>query len=286
MMRAHEKGKGKEADPHGPASSTTSLRGANQHSPSDPEFSLDGSAVWVENHPDQLPHLPSSIGSTHTAPSSRSTTSSVRGRKSTDASSTSSTQRREDRAMTPAPNAATPVLKDTHYFPATIDYNDHQLPIRLPVYTFPEEVGDVGSVRSLNCCHPSDQLSTAVLAHPARADVLQSICVDNWSSAPASAHKWQPDASYHNPHQRTRYRETYNFPRASSSCRPSVELRVISMRPWLWVRDSPERLRQAGLPVREPDEQGGMGVNVSTSMLWIVLPRDDPHLYDPAWLMR
>ena len=144
MIRTREeKGKGKDSEQRGSVSSTASLQGPAQHSPSDADFSLDGSAVWVENHPDQLPHLPSSMGSTQTAASTRSGTSSVRGRKSTDASSTSSLHRREDGTATPAPNAATPVLKDTHFFPATITYNDHQLPIRLPMYTFPEEVGDV-----------------------------------------------------------------------------------------------------------------------------------------------
>lgn len=145
MMRARDdKGKGNDAAQRDPGSSTTSLQAANQYSPSDNSFSLDGSAVWVESGSvDQSPRLPTSMGSTHTGSTSRAT--SVRGRKSTDASSTSSLHARRDDsgAQTPAPNATPPMLKDTHYFPATIDYNDHQLPIRLPMYTFPEEVGDV-----------------------------------------------------------------------------------------------------------------------------------------------
>lgn len=146
MMRGRDdKGKTKEVEQKGPGSSTTSLQtSSNQYSPSDNSFSLDGSAVWVESGGlDQSPRVPSSVGSTQTGSSSRGT--SVRGRKSTDASSTSSLRARRDdsRTQTPAPNAVPPVLKDTHFFPATIDYNDHQLPIRLPMYTFPEEVGDV-----------------------------------------------------------------------------------------------------------------------------------------------
>lgn len=149
MIRTRdEKGKGRDTEQNRPGSSTTSLQAANQSSPSDNSFSLDGSAVWVESGSiDQSPRLPSSMGSTQTSSGSRA--ASVRGRRSTDASSTSSLHARshESRAQTPAPNAAAPVLKDTHFFPATIDYNDHQLPIRLPMSTFPEEVGDYSLIQ-------------------------------------------------------------------------------------------------------------------------------------------
>lgn len=162
MMRTREdKGKGKESEPvKGPGSSTTSLQQPGQPSPSDAEFSLDGSAVWVESGVDQSPQPPSSMGSVHTGVGSHSTTSSVRGRKSTDASSTSSARARREDAATPAPNAAPPLLKDTHFFPATIDYNDHQLPIRLPMYTFPEEVGDYSLIQLIQTfSSPSTSIS-------------------------------------------------------------------------------------------------------------------------------
>ncbi|KAL1746446.1 stabilization of polarity axis-domain-containing protein [Schizophyllum fasciatum] len=32
--------------------------------------------------------------------------------------------------------------KDTHYYHTTVQYKDHQLPIKMPLFTFPEEVGD------------------------------------------------------------------------------------------------------------------------------------------------
>jgi hypothetical protein len=204
MMRTREeKGKSKEIEHQGLGSSTTSLQASVQYSPSDADFSLDGSAVWVENHPDQMPHLPSSIGSTHTATSSRSTSSSVRGRKSTDASSTSSAHPKESRTATPAPNATPPVLKDTHYFPATIDYNDHQLPIRLPMYTFPEEVGDVRlynqQLRLLT------NLLYLVFTHPARADVLKSFCLHIWSPTSSLTYEWKSNPSYHSAYKRARH---------------------------------------------------------------------------------
>jgi hypothetical protein len=34
-------------------------------------------------------------------------------------------------------------LRDTHYFETSVYYNDLSLPIRVPLYTFPDEVGDV-----------------------------------------------------------------------------------------------------------------------------------------------
>lgn len=109
-----------------------------QYSPSEGSFSLDGSAVWVgdESGLDQV-----GMGAASSVPAS------MRGRRSTDASSSSShgPHGRRDES-TPAMTAASisaSLLKDAHFFPAVIDYNDHQLPIRLPLSTFPEEVGDV-----------------------------------------------------------------------------------------------------------------------------------------------
>ena len=141
-----DKGKSREVEKKAAASST-SLQ-PNQPSPSEASFSLDGSAVWVDGGDQTFPHAGApSISSG--AGSGGSRTTSLRGRKSTDASSSSSSHHVRDRsgAVTPSAAATPPVLKDTHYFPATIDYNDHQLPIRLPLSTFPEEVGDV--------CHAS-----------------------------------------------------------------------------------------------------------------------------------
>ena len=140
LMRAKDdKAKGKDLDKKTATSSSLSLPPTNQQSPSDASFSLDGSAVWVESGDQTFPYGGSGVTST----SSRNT--SIRGRKSTDASSSSSSHNTRDRsgAVTPSANPAGPVLKDTHFYPATIEYNDHQLPIRLPLSTFPEEVGDV-----------------------------------------------------------------------------------------------------------------------------------------------
>ncbi|THH32077.1 hypothetical protein EUX98_g2113 [Antrodiella citrinella] len=143
VLRTKEKGKEKK----GPASSLTSLQQHSQYSPSEASFSLDGSAVWVgdESGLDQVgqatavPHAPSSNG-----------TASIYGRKSTDASSSSSQSqhlRREDSGLAPSAPHNPTALKDTHFFPAVMYYNDHMIPIRLPLSTFPEEVGDYSLIQ-------------------------------------------------------------------------------------------------------------------------------------------
>ena len=160
------KDKGKEKERKTPGSSLTSLQQPGQHSPSEPEFSLDGSAVWVgdESGLDQV-GVANHVGVANN-------TISIRGRSSTDASSSSSLvqqARREEPSLAPTVVHNPASLKDTHFFPATMDYNDHLLPIRLPLSTFPEEVGDVSflcvivlpihanplrSIHSFNSCKP------------------------------------------------------------------------------------------------------------------------------------
>lgn len=152
MVRGQTRRKDREIGNNASASAA-SLQSTNQYSPSDASFSLDGSAVWVESSQDQSGSQSGTNASSTAIDGNRST--SLRGRKSMDASSSSSSHnhvRREDVGSIPSVTTApTPLLKDTHFFPATIEYNDHQLPIRLPMYTFQEEVGDVSPSLSSGC---------------------------------------------------------------------------------------------------------------------------------------
>lgn len=116
----------------------TSTSSASQHSPTDSSFTWVGDESVAE----------SSAGSTLGR-----TTSNV----TTDASSSSGHGHgRESTAReyvayggtTPTlPSSSDPQLragiKDTHFYNTTIDYRGHQLPIKMPLSTFPEEVGDV-----------------------------------------------------------------------------------------------------------------------------------------------
>ncbi|KZV67875.1 spindle pole body interacting protein [Peniophora sp. CONT] len=110
-------------------------------SPSDQSFNLGGSAVWVGDESElQVGHAPQSAAQASSAASVVG-----RGRRSTDASSTSShgyprppvTMGSSDPQMRAAGHS-----KDTHFYQTSIDYKGLQLPIKMPLSTFSEEVGE------------------------------------------------------------------------------------------------------------------------------------------------
>ncbi|KAG6377424.1 docking domain of Afi1 for Arf3 in vesicle trafficking-domain-containing protein [Boletus reticuloceps] len=125
----------------------------NPSSPSDSSFSLGGSAVWVGDESGLLDNqVGVAIGG---GPGSvTSGTQISRGRRSTDASSSSSHgfPRDQNAHSSAIPTASDPHLrsglsKDTHFFQTTIAYKGHQLPIKLPLAAFPEEVGDYSLIQ-------------------------------------------------------------------------------------------------------------------------------------------
>ena len=130
------------ADPHG--RHTAAPQGRAQGSPSEASFSLDGSAVWVgdESGLDQMGFVATA---TSASASSSSIASGTRGRRSTDASSSSShgAYARTGENTHSFTGAATAALKDSHFFHTAINYNEHLLPVKVPLSTFPEEVGEV-----------------------------------------------------------------------------------------------------------------------------------------------
>lgn len=137
------------------AVSASAHLGINPDSPSDTSFSLGGSAVWVGDESgldlatgkdagDSLSVF--SLGNSNTImPSSRK-------RRSTDASSLSSlTQGKDMMTRTAGPpippyfdrHLRAGLAKDTHFYHTTVAYKDHLIPIQMPLFTLPEEVGDV-----------------------------------------------------------------------------------------------------------------------------------------------
>ena len=113
-------------------------------SPSEASFSLDGSAVWVgdESGLDQMGFVATAASASTSSIGSGAPT---RGRRSTDASSSSSHGaygRIGDNAPSLA-GAATAALKDAHFYHTSINYNEHLLPVKVPLSTFTEEVGEV-----------------------------------------------------------------------------------------------------------------------------------------------
>ncbi|KAJ3571772.1 hypothetical protein NP233_g3548 [Leucocoprinus birnbaumii] len=150
--------------------------GQSQGSPSDASFSLGGSAVWVgdESGLELAKDVPGDSGSV-VSMSSSNNAPSHRKRRSTGASSSSSqAHSREHQARqinashsyydTHLRNA---MVKDTHFYHATVTYRDHPLPIKLPLATFPEEVGDVFNSTQLVSGPTHPHLHTSgPLTHP------------------------------------------------------------------------------------------------------------------------
>ncbi|KAJ7090911.1 mesa protein [Mycena belliarum] len=113
-----------------------------QSSPSEASFSLGGSAVWVGeesglemgSNEGENDSVLSFVGTTVNAPSRR--------RRSTDGSSGSSQAHMARPLTAHTPSYQPNMAKDTHFYHTTVAYKDHQLPIKMPLATFPEEVGD------------------------------------------------------------------------------------------------------------------------------------------------
>lgn len=122
-------------------------------SPSDSSFSLGGSAVWVNDDSVIIDGQvgvaigagPGSVGGASVSGSSVLTS---RGRHSTDTSSNSSHTYSGGAIPTSSdPHLRSGISKDTHFFQTSIAYKGHTLPIKLPLATFPEEVGEYSLIQ-------------------------------------------------------------------------------------------------------------------------------------------
>lgn len=138
------------------ARSTTTASDPNpthSSSPSDSSFSLGGSVVWVNDDSVLIDGQvgvaigagPGSVGGVSLSGSSVLTS---RGRRSTDASSNSSHAYNGGAIPTSSdPHLRSGISKDTHFFQTSIAYKGHTLPIKLPLATFPEEVGEYSLIQ-------------------------------------------------------------------------------------------------------------------------------------------
>ncbi|KAF8893423.1 stabilization of polarity axis-domain-containing protein [Infundibulicybe gibba] len=126
----------------------------NQQSPADSSFSLGGSAVWVGDESGLDLAQKDSTGDANSINSltgSATLAGSSRKRRSTDASSSSSQANSRDHNPRHIPttvhsyydpHSRPGMAKDTHFYHTSVAYRDHQIPIKMPLSTFPEEVGD------------------------------------------------------------------------------------------------------------------------------------------------
>ena len=193
-----------------------------QRFPSDLSFSLGGSAVWVgdESVLDIIPKekggdvasAVSLIGSSTLAGSSKT-------RKSIDASSSSSSHTHGGkeqiyRPLNPQafldPLLRHGVVKDTHFYHTTVAYKDHQLPIKMPLSTFPEEVGDVCDYFRRVLLLPFINKDSSVFPHHFDQGVFIPP-TPHGTCTPPFAHQWTSNTSNYRALQCTPNRETYNF---------------------------------------------------------------------------
>lgn len=125
------------------------------NSPSDSSFSLGGSAVWVgdESGLDLLSKEKGDAGSVTSLTGNSTLVGSLKKRRSTDASSSSSQVLSKELPYRPPTlqhllhdqHKRHGIVKDTHFYHTTVAYKEYHLPINMPLSTFPEEVGDVSA---------------------------------------------------------------------------------------------------------------------------------------------
>ena len=229
------------------ADTTTSMRTAStQHTtshhaqspPSETSFTLGGSAVWVGDE-SGLDLAGGEAGSSRDGQSvlsgssqtlvGSSITSPGRKRRSTGASVTSVFPNGNALRSHPAVAMAA-ATKDTHYYHTTVQYKDHQLPIKMPLFTFPEEVGDVSRPRRLCSARTSLLMpSDVVLSHHPR-QTLPLTYARIWTTPPAPSYEWTRNSSHHHTLQRSRHRQENNFPWPQETCGRGLYLRARCLR--------------------------------------------------------
>lgn len=128
-----------------------SQHSSSQYSPSDTSFTLGESAVWVGDESGLEDGIGIADGGDNASVASLVQSNpgvDRRKRRSTDAttSSGSSNPHLKDPMFRMAQmsyhDVRSAISKDTHFFHTTVGYKDHQLPIKMPLSTFSEEVGD------------------------------------------------------------------------------------------------------------------------------------------------
>ncbi|KAG9034597.1 hypothetical protein FRB95_013050 [Tulasnella sp. JGI-2019a] len=123
--------------------------------------STEGSAIWVGEH-DSVDGMPNSAktelaADVRSSDSGHSQRPEYRLRKSsTDQLSVTSSLgqiREEDplpvngRRLSSQPHNPRSPVRDTHFFETSVLYNGHNIPVKLPVSTFPEEIGDYSLIQ-------------------------------------------------------------------------------------------------------------------------------------------
>jgi len=236
----------------------TTTSATNQHSPEDSSFSLGGSAVWVGDEsglditaPKDKSADTNSVGS---MVGSGTFTGSSRPRRSTDASSSSSQNYRHIPPRTPYSDShfRHGIVKDTHFYHTTAAYKDHHIPIKMPLSTFPEEVGDVSFSNFHNIVN--EFMSCIVLSNNPHQGLLTAFS-RSWAGPSASTHKRSSNTPHHRVVQCSCYWKTYHFLGPQTTSRRGLRFCVgcLCLGFGMWCR--PERLHRKSVSLCQSEEQ-------------------------------
>lgn len=235
--------------------------------PEDSSFSLGGSAVWVGDESG----LDITSKEKSTDAGSGTLVGSSRPRRSTDASSSSSQAHSKEHSSRHIPprhpysdsHYRHGIVKDTHFYHTTAAYKDHHLPVKMPLSTFPEEVGDVGYHSHWNMSE--GLMSSTVFSNNPRQSFLPAPNC-GWASPPPFTHKWFSNTPYHRVIQCSCYGEAHNFFRPQATSRRSLLVCVSRLCFGLGMWCGPARFHRKSVPVRQFEKQRWMGGCVSTAL--------------------
>ncbi|KAJ7865371.1 hypothetical protein B0H14DRAFT_2440359 [Mycena olivaceomarginata] len=129
------------------------------------------------------------------------------------------------------PNLRSGMAKDTHFYHTTVVYKDHQLPIKMPLATFPEEVGEYSLITLIRVF--SSQALVSGPQHPhLHTNVPQTHPTIILFNALVTG------------------KHIINIRRVPEACGQGVELRAVSLR--AGVCRAP-RLHRARVLIRQPE---------------------------------
>ncbi len=149
--------------------------------------------------------------------------------------------------------------RDTHFFDTSANFKGLNIPIRIPLSTFEEEVGDVSDVAGMFRTGWLMLALSLVLSHQPRQDI-QSFEFDTISrSLPSSpAHEWSLHTSYHLAHECFAHSEADHLPRAWSAGWQGSQSRPCYLRSH---RTSASWIHRASIPILQPRWAGYAGRN-------------------------
>ena len=166
--------------------------------------------------------------------------------------------------------------KDTHSFDTTLLYGDLSappvpIPTRIPLATFPGEVGDVSTILRL-VLSATDWVRLAVFTHQARASLFEPRSArDDRTDALPSAHERPLHSPDRPPLQRSHHAQASALPRSWSSGRGRGQLCSRRLRSRERLRIGLERIHRPSVSVHESHQSRQSPNDVSLSYQSILM---------------